>query len=244
MLFDFKNQTETSTDLYIYGDIVSENLPDWNGNVSETAVDLKAFKEAVDKLGAGQTLNIYINSGGGSVFAASTMVSMIKRAQERGAKVISYIDGLAASAASLFPMVADEAHIYSNSMLMIHKPLAGLLGYYNAGELHKLADELDAIENGVMMPLYNSKSKLSAQRTKNLVNAETWMNAEQILETFDGFVLHDEEKKAAACVSEYFAKYSRTPSGLMSQPAPVTPIKKPDLSAYENKLKSLKRKEN
>lgn len=243
MFYDFKNQTDTSVDLYIYGDIVSENLPDWNGNVSENDVDLKTFREKVEDLKKGQILNIYINSGGGSVFAASTMVSMIKRAQERGAKIISYIDGLAASAASFFPMVADEAHLYRNSMLMIHKPLAGILGYFNAGDLTKLARELDAIEDGVMMPLYNAKSKISEQRTKNLVNAETWMNADQIMETFDGFTLHDEEKAAAACTSEYFAKYSNTPAGLVHRPAPK--VNQPvDLSAYKNRLESLKRKED
>ena len=92
MFYEFKNQTEISTDLYIYGDIVAENSPDWwTGEVSETATDLKMFKEAVDGLGEGSTLNIYINSGGGSVFAASTMVSMLKRARERGAKIITYL---------------------------------------------------------------------------------------------------------------------------------------------------------
>ena len=242
MLYDFKNQTETSVDLYIYGDIVSENLPDWEGNVSETAVDLKKFKESVDQLGKGKTLNIFINSAGGSVFAASTMVSMIRRAQERGAKIISFIDGLAASAASFFPMVSDETHLYSNSMMMIHKPLAGILGYFNAVDLKKIADELSAIEDGVMMPLYNSRSKLSEQRTKNLVTAETWMNAEQIMETFDGFILHEEEKKAAACASAYFARYAHTPSGLGQKPTEQS--KKPDYSAYRNRLNSLKRKDD
>ena len=246
MLFDFKNQTETSTDLYIYGDIVSENLPDWEGNVSETAVDLKLFKDTINGLGKGQTLNIFINSGGGSVFAASTMVSMIKRAQDRGARVISYIDGLAASAASLFPMVADECHLYRNSMLMLHKPLAFLFGYLNATDLSKLADELDAVESGVMLPLYNSRSKLSEQRTKNLVAAETWMNAEQIMETFDGFTLHEEEKKVAACASVYYDRYMNTPAGLISkpEPKPEPQSKKPDYSAYRNILNSLKRKED
>lgn len=245
MFYDFKNSTEISEDLYIYGDIVNEKSLEYDGTgwrPSETDVDLQTFKEKVDALGAGKTLNIFINSGGGSVFAASTMVSMIKRAKERGARIISYIDGLAASAASLFPMVADESHVYSNSMLMIHSPINGMLGYYNAAELRQTADTLDAVESGVMLPLYLSRSKLSEQRIKNLLKAETWMNTKQIAETFDGFIFHDEEKQAAACVSDYFAKYSHTPEGFIRKPDDNR--KKPDLSAYKNKLKLLKRKDD
>ena len=39
-----KNLTETSADFYIYGDIVDENVPDWLGDKSETAIDTNTFK--------------------------------------------------------------------------------------------------------------------------------------------------------------------------------------------------------
>lgn len=243
MFYEFKNQTEISTDLYIYGDIVAENSPDWwTGEVSETATDLKMFKEAVDGLGEGSTLNIYINSGGGSVFAASTMVSMLKRARERGAKIITYIDGLAASAASFFPMASDECHIYQNSMLMIHKPLSMLFGYYNSSELKKLEDELNAIEDGVLIPMYENKCKeLSHQQVKNLVAAETWLNSQQIVETFNGFILHEEEKQAVACVSKCLSRYLNTPAAFLTPEKSNKPIQTPDYSDFENKLKSIKK---
>ena len=141
--YEIKNQTDTSSDLYIYGDIVTEKYDD-----DENSTDLKQFKELVEALVGGQTLNIYLNSGGGSVFAASAMVSMLKRAQTRGVKVVSYIDGYAASAASLFPMVSDESHIYPNSMIMIHKPIVALwLAVMNANDLTQLANALESIEN-------------------------------------------------------------------------------------------------
>ena len=74
-----KNLTKTSADFYVYGDIVDENLPDWfTGEKSETAVDTNAFKAELDSLNGVTDFNIYINSGGGSVFASSAMVSMLK----------------------------------------------------------------------------------------------------------------------------------------------------------------------
>lgn len=239
MFYEFKNQTEESNDLYIYGDIVSEKEADWwTGEVSENDVDLKTFKESVENLKDGQTLNMYINSGGGSVFAASAMVSMLQRSQERGVKITAYVDGLAGSAASLFPMVADETHLYKNSMLMIHKPLVGLIGYYNGADLKKTMDELDSIENGVLIPLYEARSSLSHQQIKNLVAAETWMNAQQIVDTFNGFTLHDETKNAAACASDCFKNYLHTPSEFMKaeKKAEMPKVENFDYSEFENKL--------
>ena len=217
--YEIKNQTETSNDLYIYGDIVTEK-PD----ADENSTDLKKFRELVEGMSGGQTLNIYLNSGGGSIFAASAMVSMLKRAQARGVKVVSYIDGLAASAASLFPMVSDEAHIYPNSMLMIHKPImCFFLAVLNANDLTKYANELESIENGTLIPLYKSRSKLSDQKLKNAVANETWYTADEIMENFEGFTLHEEEKAAAACTSDFFARYKNTPEGFSASkndPAP------------------------
>ena len=240
MLYEFRNATETSEDLYIYGDIVSENVPDWDGNIDENAVDLKMFKDKTAALGAGKTLNIYINSGGGSVFAASAMISMIKRARDKGARVIAYVDGYAASAASFFPMAADETHLYRNSMIMIHKPMSCLLGYYNATELIRCADALNAIEKGVMMSLYMDRAKITEQKLRNMIAAETWLNADQIAETFDGFIIHDEVKDVAACTSKYFDRYLHTPDAA----AAASSAKKPkpiDLSAYYEKIKELER---
>lgn len=242
MFYEFKNSTETSRDLYIYGDIVSEKEADWfTGEVNENDVDLATFKNSVEDLKDGQELNIYVNSGGGSVFAASAMISMINRAKERGVKVTAYIDGLAGSAASLFPMAADETHIYKNSMLMIHKPLAMFFGYYNNNELKKVSDELESVENGVLIPMYEARSDLSHQQIKNLVNAETWMNAQQIVDTFKGFILHDEAKQAAACISDYFKNYMHTPKEFFNKKEEKTETKpeKIDYSDFENKLKTI-----
>ena len=247
--YEIKNQTETSSDLYIYGDIVTEKWSDKD----ETSTDLKSFRELVEGLTDGQTLNIYLNSGGGSVFAASAMVSMLKRAQARGVKVVSYIDGLAASAASLFPMVSDETHIYSNSMIMIHKPIMLVVAVMNANDLTKCADELESIENGTLIPIYKSRTKLSDQKLKNAIANETWYTADEIMENFDGFTLHDEEKAAAACTSDFFARYKNTPKAFTETgvpedaPAPEEPEDNPqdkpdDMTSVYKNLFILKKK--
>ena len=192
--YEFKNVTDESADLYIYGNIETEKMPDfWTGEVSELDVDLKDFKGALD--GVKGTLNIYINSGGGSVFAADAMTAMLQRVKDKGVKVHAYIDGLCASAATFIAMVADEIHVYRNSIMMIHKPIGAVYG--NATEMRKMINTLDVIENS-MLNLYEHKAKVDRDRIKSMVDRETWLDADGIAENFD-VTLIDGEKKVAAC---------------------------------------------
>ena len=164
--YEFKNMLEESSDLYIYGAIITSKDDEWFP--SESDVDLNDFKEVLDTLKNNSTLNIYVNSPGGSVFAASTMASMLQRAKEtKNINIKAYVDGLAASAASFLIMVADEINMYTNSMLMLHKPLT--FAYGNAKELQKEIDVLNSIEDNVMMPLYEKKAKCDKDTLKNLI---------------------------------------------------------------------------
>lgn len=132
--YQFKNESDENTDLYIYGAITDNKEDDWFS--SDSDVDLNDFKETLSNLNDNSTLNMYVNSPGGSVFASSTMASMLQRAKEtKGIKVKAFVDGLAASAASFLIMVADEINMYANSMLMIHKPMS--IAWGNANDMQR-----------------------------------------------------------------------------------------------------------
>ncbi|WP_330594436.1 Clp protease ClpP, partial [Clostridioides difficile] len=72
-------------------------------------------------------MNIYINSGGGSVFAGMAIYNMLKR--HEGFKTV-YVDGIAASIASVIALAGDRVVIPQNAYFMIHKPWIGLCGAY------------------------------------------------------------------------------------------------------------------
>lgn len=204
--YEFKNITPSTADLFIYGAIVSEH-DDWFG--SDSDVSLTDFKEEIDSLGNIKTLNIFINSPGGDVFAASTMISLLQRLKAKGTKLISYVDGLSASAASFLMMVADEIKLYKNSIVMIHKPMS--FAYGNANEMQKTIDTLNKIEDSVMIPMYMNKSKVSEDEIRNIIDAESWLNANEMAEKFNVTLL-DEEKTAVASVSSnLFKNYKNIP---------------------------------
>lgn len=258
----FKNVSSTSADFYVYGDIVDEKVPDlWTGEISTTEVDTNEMKEELDELqNKGiSDFNIYINSPGGSVFASSTIVSMLKRfKQNTNAKIHGFIDGLCASAATYLLMVADDINVYQNSILMIHKPMTFSIG--NANDLQKDIDTLNTIENDMMIPMYMNKAKVSEDEMKKLVNNETWFNGNKDDDMFIGNYFNinylDQAKEVTACVSkDLFKNYKHIPEALKERPKQqkvvenkpkqeiVEENQKIDYSSFEDIIKQLKKEE-
>ena len=163
----FRNNT---TGVYIYGEIIGGS-DKWD----ESDVTFDDFKKALDVMNNGDTLEMYINSPGGSVFTTQGIVNMINRCKKtKNIKVVSYIDGLGASCASWLPMVADEVFIYNTSMLMVHKPMSSLFSA-NANDMQSEIELLNKLENDIMIPIYMSKAtnNLSEDKLKNIKYKET-----------------------------------------------------------------------
>ena len=208
--FEFKNITSTEADLFIYGEIVQEKSADWwTGEESQTEIGLMDFKKSLDELGNIQKLNIYINSPGGDVFTASTMISMLERQKDKGTEINAYVDGLSASAASFLMFVADNIYLYKNSIVMVHKPMSWAVG--NANDMQKTIDALNKLEDSVMIPMYLSKAKCDEVLIKELIDAETWLSSTEMQEYFDVTVLNEEKVAVASISSKLFDKYKNVP---------------------------------
>lgn len=208
--YEFKNITSSEADLFVYGEIVQEKSVDWwTGEESQTDVGLMDFKEQLDSIGNVQKLNLYINSPGGDVFTASTMISMLQRVKDKGTTINAYVDGLSASAASFLMMVADNVNLYKNSTVMVHKPMSFAMG--NANDMQKTIDALNKIEESVMMPMYMSKSKVDEEEIKSLIDAETWLSAKEMDQYFNVTLLDEEKTAVASISSNLFKNYKNIP---------------------------------
>lgn len=208
--YEFKNITSSEADLFVYGEIVQEKSVDWwTGEESQTDVGLMDFKEQLDNIGNVQKLNIYINSPGGDVFTASTMISMLQRVKDKGTIINAYVDGLSASAASFLMMVADNVNLYKNSTVMVHKPMSIAMG--NANDMQKTIDALNKIEESVMMPMYMNKAKVKEEEIKSLIDAETWLGAKEMDQYFNVTILDEEKTAVASISSNLFKNYKNVP---------------------------------
>src|SRR5690625_3735824 len=227
-LMTVKNLTSKSADLFVYGEIVDNSEFKWDES-DVMPDDVLAALESVEGL---EELNIYINSPGGSVFAGQAIYNMLSRNK---AKKNVYIDGVAASMASVIAMVGDNIYIPSNAYLMIHKPLTIAIG--NASDFRKLAEDLDVIEQG-LTNVYeeNLKEGVSIDTIKDLMEKETWLTGDEAAEYFNMEIV--ESKNVAACGSDLLARYEKTPQKLVATTKDDPPEKNKDeeLIKFQNEL--------
>ena len=176
-------------ELLLYGPIGADGGFAWLFD----EVTPKQFKEDLDALGDINELHVFINSGGGDVFAGQAIHSILKR---HNAHVTVHVDGLAASIASVVAMAGDKIVMPRNAMMMVHNPWTFGLG--DAAEFRHLAETLDQVRESIIAA-YESKTDLDRDELLGLLNAETWMTADEAVEF--GFADEIEaEKKIAASV--------------------------------------------
>lgn len=205
-----KNQTDSSADLFFYGDIVSET---WQSEGYEDDMAPGDVKEFLNQLDGTENINIHINSGGGSVFGGIAIYNMLRR---NNAHKTVYVDGLAASIASVIMMAGDEIVMPKNATVMIHKPSASyFFATKNADDLRKDAESLDTCQEAIMQT-YMTKAKVDKEEIEQKVNDETWLTGEEAAELFD--IKVEEANDAVACAgSSMFFCYKNVPTSLTAQ---------------------------
>ena len=204
--------TNKKHELYVYGEIVGGSSK-WE----ESDVIFDDFKNKLNEMEDNSTLDIYVNSPGGSVFTTQGIVAALRRAKDRGITINAYIDGLGASCASWFPFVADNLYVYPQSIMMIHKPMSVAFG--NSDQIKKEIEMLDKIENDVIIPLYMERAKdgVTEEFIKKKMAAETWFTANEINELFNVTMLSEEKKLVCCADKNVLERYSNVPKELLNQ---------------------------
>ena len=164
-----KNEVAT---VYLYDAIVNSEIE------AEIfgGVEPKQFAQTIASIKA-STINLRVNSPGGSVFAARAMAQALK---DHPARVIAHVDGLAASAASFLIMAADEIVMAEGSFLMIHNAWSMAIG--NAEGFRQEADLLDTIDNS-LIKTYAKRTGMAKDQISEMMANETWITAEEAVQS-------------------------------------------------------------
>lgn len=183
----FKNLAEDDekAELLLYGDIAERSWWDDTATPKKFADDLAA-------LGSVKEITVYINSGGGDVFAAQAIGNMLER---NSATVIAHIDGLCASAATIVACHADKVVAAADASYMVHPPSMGVCDYLTAEDMRNCLKALDTIR-GNIVTLYAKKTGRSEDECGTWMDETNWWTAAQAKE--NGFVdeVDDEESDA------------------------------------------------
>ncbi len=191
--------------------LIYDMIDDFFGISAEMiAKDLQDFKKDKPK-----NINVRVNSPGGSVFSGIAIENVLRQFP---ANITMYIDGIAASAASLIAMAGDTIKMADTAVFMIHKPYTGTAG--DADELRKTADLLDLIQ-GSITTSYKRRTGLSKDALNQMVNEETWFNAEEALENkFIDEIVDGNPMQNCAFDLDKWAKHLKAPAEVVNKLRP------------------------
>lgn len=159
-------------EIWVYGDITSDKWSD--DDVTPTSI-----RDALDSMGPVGTLNLRINSYGGSVYAGNAIINIIDSFRKKNnVTVNAYIEGIAASMGSGIPMVADYIYMAGNAMMMLHKPFTIVMG--NSNDLQQQIEILQKVED-TLVKNYMRHFNGTEDELRDMLADETWLTADEAL---------------------------------------------------------------
>ncbi|MDO3045233.1 Mu-like prophage I protein [Mycobacteroides abscessus subsp. abscessus] len=194
--------------LHIYDEIDS-----WFGvNAEALVVEISALDPETE-------LTVRVNSPGGNAFDGINIANAIMR---HPGKTTTYIDGLAASAASVIAVASDEVVVSKYGQAMVHDARSGQYG--TAKDLRSVADHLEKL-SASYAKLYADRAGGTVEDWAQAMADETWYTAEEMVaaglasRVDDSGARADTEKAVASALacSSYKFKYFGRPAA----PAPV-----------------------
>ena len=197
------NKANDRGEIWLYGIIGM----DWFGD----GVTAKTFAADLKKLGAVKTIDLRINSDGGVVTDARAIYNLLV---EHKAKVITHIDGIAASAASFIAMAGEEIQIAEGGFVMIHNARGVSIG--EAEDHERMAQVLRQV-NQTIVDTYVARTGQDAKKVKDWMAAETWFDGKEAVK--NGFADKIVENMRVAASIARPERFKNLPSALLPRRA-------------------------
>lgn len=222
--FKIRNDSSDAAEIILYAGIGQ----DWWGDGS--MVSAKDFSDQMKALPKSvKTLNVRINSPGGDVFDG---VAIYNRLKQFDGTVNVFIDGLAASIASIIALAGDTITMGEGALFMIHLPWTFAMG--NRMDLDNTVNRLLDVEDQ-LVGIYAKKSGLDRSEIKSMLEAETWMGADEAIDK--GFVDSTTEDSMPIAASAMGARWiNRAPKSYNSETKAVNAAKDVLLKKIGNAL--------
>ncbi len=135
-------------------------------------VTAKSFQKELNALGKVTAIDLRINSPGGDVFDGFAIYNMLA---QHPATIDVYVDGVAASIASIIAMAGDKIRMAKNSMMMIHNPQGVAIGDEN--EMDRVKSLLKQVKNN-LTTTYVDRTGNKAAKVEEWMNEETWFTSD------------------------------------------------------------------
>lgn len=177
--------------LYIYDDVSEYGEFDWwTWEYKESETSAEYFRKALAQIPETDTIELHINSYGGSVKEGVAIYNQLK--QKKCKEIVAYVDGFAYSIASVIMQAADRRIMGLGTSLLIHNMWLRVEG--NAEDLRKAADDLDVLMESNRQ-IYLERINISEEELIELLDNESYLTPDQAVEM--GFADEIDSKKEA-----------------------------------------------
>lgn len=137
-------------------------------------ISAQAFVDALRPY-KGKAVSVRLNCYGGNVIDGIAIYSFLKECD-----ATIYVDGIAASMASVILMAGKKRIMGDNTFVMIHSPSGDAWGL-TADEMRDSADMLDKLK-GSLLKAYVDATGQSEKTVEKWMEGDTWMTADECLE--------------------------------------------------------------
>lgn len=170
-------QSENKILLYIYDDVTEYGEFNWNTwEYEESETSAKYFAEKLQEIPEGVSIELHINSNGGSVKEGVAIYNLLKQKENHK---VGIVDGVAHSVAFLILQACDERQMCLGTTAMIHNMWMYCAG--NATQLRKYADDLDDMMEANRQ-VFLERAAITEDKLKALMEAETYLTPDSALE--------------------------------------------------------------
>lgn len=164
--------------LYIYDDVSEYGTFDWwTWEYEESKTSAEYFRKALAEIPETDTIELHINSYGGSVKEGVAIYNQLK--QKKCKEIVAYVDGFAYSIASIILQAADRRVMGLGTSLLIHNMWLVVAG--NAEDLRKAADDLDVLMESNRQ-IYMEKVNITEEELIEMLNTETYLTPQQAVD--------------------------------------------------------------
>lgn len=190
-------------------------------DIGAWGISARQFARDLAALGDVSQINLRIHSAGGDVMDGIAMYNILRG---HSARVEVYIDGMAASMASVVAMAGDVVYMPENSSMMVHKPWGGQVG--DADDMREYADLLDKFE-GTLIRAYALKTGKSEEEIAALLKKTTWMDGNEAVAAGFADQVLEPLKAAAQLSSKRLEEYTSMPNAMRTLMNPRASIPSP-----------------
>lgn len=170
-------------EITIYGDIGEYQW--W----TETVSDAQVAEEL--RAAGGKPITVRINSMGGNLYQGIAIYNALKGYEN---EVSIYVDGLAASAASLVMLGGDKVFVGHGAQVMIHDPI--LFGAINESELERIKNSLEKAKESII-EIYEANTSLTREQISEMMRNETWFTSQEAIDYGFADAISDQPQSSA-----------------------------------------------